>query len=317
MKVYAGDMNHLTAGIFHDESFSKELGKKGTESDIVMYNRKTDQHIFTFMHPLDDKITAKSQIISSIDTAIVFCTELTPEVGETILMLDAVGISQGMIVVPPYAEMNRFTAMTKGTSLGSFILTEKNIPKILENLERIISQRDRMSPPVVVVDHSFSVKGVGEVVLGFVKQGTIRKHDTLTLLPSEEEVVVRSIQMQDRDYEEAEAGSRVGLVIKGATVDEMRRGSLLCAPGCMKTSTKLMLSFIKNRFYPEVKEGLFYLTVGMQTLPMKIVKVENEFLTIELEKPVAYTSADTFLLLDLNAKKLHLMGKGKAVDTTE
>ena len=76
-----------------------------------------------------------------------------------------------------------------------------------------------------MVDHSFSVKGVGEVILGFVKKGVVRKYDKLTLLPANKEVIVRSIQMQDEDYDEAEAGSRVGLAIKGVTVEEIKRGS--------------------------------------------------------------------------------------------
>jgi selenocysteine-specific translation elongation factor len=303
-------MKHLTVGIFHDDCLGRELGKKGTESDIVMFNRKTDTSIFTFMQPLQDKISAKTQIISSIDTAILCCTELTPEVGETILMLDALGVSKGMIVVPPFADNARLDAMIKGTSLESFVIIERNLPKILEYLERITPQRDSASSPVVVIDHSFSVKGVGEVILGFVKEGTIRKHDNLLLLPGGKEVIVRSIQMQDSEYDAAEAGSRVGLAIKGATVDELKRGSMLCALENAKTDTKFSLSFTKNRFYTTMKEGLFHVTVGMQTVPVVVSQMNNGSITIESEKPIAYTAADTFLLLDLNAKKLHLAGKG-------
>ncbi len=303
-------MKHLTVGIFHDDCLGRELGKKGTESDIVMFNRKTDTSIFTFMQPLQDKISAKTQIISSIDTAILCCTELTPEVGETILMLDALGVSKGMIVVPPFTNTARLDAMIKGTSLESFVIIERNLQKILEYLERITPQRESASSPVVVIDHSFSVKGVGEVILGFVKEGTIRKHDNFLLLPSGKEVIVRSIQMQDSEYDVAEAGSRVGLAIKGATVDELKRGSMLCAPENAKTDTKLLLSFTKNRFYTTMKEGLFHVTVGMQTVPVVVSQMNNGSITIESEKPIVYTAADTFLLLDLNAKKLHLAGKG-------
>ena len=73
-------MQHLAVGIFHDENLGRELGKKGTESDILMFNRKTERGIFTFMCPVEDKITPKSQIISSIDTAILCCSEITAAV---------------------------------------------------------------------------------------------------------------------------------------------------------------------------------------------------------------------------------------------
>jgi len=307
-------MKQLTIGIFHDENIGRELGKKGTESDILMFNRKTDESIFTFMYPVEDKITPKSQIISSIDVAIVVCEEITPNLGETILLLDAVGISQGMIITSPYMDTTRLTSMIKGTSLESFILLERNIPEILKNLENVKTQRNITSPPVVVVDHSFSVKGVGEIILGFVKQGVIRKHDKVILLPAGKEVIVRSIQMQDKNYDEACAGDRVGLAIRGATVDEMRRGSILSSMESAKIDSKFVLSFNKNSFYPEIKKGIAHATVGMQTVPVNITELQNDSITIESEKPISYTSTDIFLLLDLNAKKLHLMGKGRITD---
>ncbi len=70
-------MNHLTVGLFHDDALGRELGKKGTESDIAMFNRKMDDHIFTFMSPVEDKLPPKSQIISSIDVAIVAFTGMS------------------------------------------------------------------------------------------------------------------------------------------------------------------------------------------------------------------------------------------------
>ena len=62
-------MKNLAVGIFHDEELGRELGKKGTESDIAMFNRKTEEYIFTFLSPVVDKLAAKSQIMSSIDVA--------------------------------------------------------------------------------------------------------------------------------------------------------------------------------------------------------------------------------------------------------
>lgn len=116
--------------------------------------------------------------------------------------------------------------------------------------------------------------------------------------------------MQDKDFDKAEAGCRVGLAIKGATVDEMRRGAMFSASNGAKTDKKFTLNFIKNRFYPVLKEGLFHITVGMQTVPVIVSQINNGSITIESEKPIAYTAKDSFLLLDLNAKKLHLIGKG-------
>jgi selenocysteine-specific translation elongation factor len=157
------------------------------------------------------------------------------------------------------------------------------------------------------------VKGIGDVILGFVKQGTIRTHDTMLLLPASKEVLIRSIQMQDRNFDSATAGCRVGLAIKGATLEELKRGAMFAADGTARTDTRFTLLFTKNRFYQEVKKGVFHMTVGMQNIPITIIEIARDTITFETEKPVGYTKNDTFILLDLNAKKLHHIGNGKVV----
>jgi selenocysteine-specific translation elongation factor len=304
-------MNHLTVGVFHDDTLNPELGKKGTESDLAMFNRKMGEEIFTFMSPVGDKLVAKSEIISSIDVAIVAFPEMTRELGETLVMLDLLGVANGIAVTSPYATRDRIAGIIKDTSLKSFMVEERDPIKLIELLKNYRPKRDTTSPALVVVDHSFSVKGVGEVILGFVKRGVVRKYDKLTLFPANKEVLVRSIQMQDEDYDEAEAGSRVGLAVKGATVEEMKRGSVLCAPGGALTGTSLKLSFKKSPFYSdELSEGTFHATVDMQTVPITISDVSASSIVIESEKPIAYTPNDTFLLLNLNAKKMRVIGKG-------
>ncbi len=307
-------MKHLAVGVFHDDAIGRELGKKETGSDIVMFNRKMDEHIFTFMSPLEDKLSAKSEIVSSIDAAVVTFAEMTRELGETVVMLDSLGISKGIAVTSLYATPDQITAITKDTSLVSFIIGKRDPGKMLQVLKTFDLERDTASPVLVAVDHSFSVKGVGEVILGFMKKGIVRKYDELTLLPANKRVMVRSIQMQDEDFDEAEAGSRVGLAIKGAAVEEMKRGSVLCASDSAKTGTTVKLSFKKSPFYPDdVREGAFHVTVGMQTVPITITGKDETSLSIESEKPIVYTPEDIFLLLDLNAKKTRIIGKGLAM----
>ncbi len=120
--------------------------------------------------------------------------------------------------------------------------------------------------------------------------------------------------MQDEEFDETDAGSRVGLAIKGATVEEMKRGSMLCAPDDVRTDSTVKLSFKKSPFYSDdVKEGAFHVTVGMQTLPITITEKSDTSIVIESEKPIVYLEQDTFLILDLNAKKVRIMGKAHAL----
>lgn len=306
-------MKHVAVGIFHDDTLGKDLGKKGTESDILMWNKKTDEGIYTFLAPFEDKLTSKTQILSSIDAAIINCEQMTPEVGETILLLDSLGITQGILLLPSYADATVLQKMIQDTSLEQFTLMERKIPLMTEFLGKVTPVRDVSSPAIVIVDHSFHVKGIGEVILGFVKQGTIHTHDTLVLLPAEKEVMIRSIQMQDRDFDSATAGCRVGLAVKGATVDELKRGAIFSTPDAARTDTHFTLRFTKNRFYRDVRKGVFHGTIGMQSLPVTITDMYDHTIRVETEKPVGYTPQDMFILLDLNAKKLHHIGNGKVM----
>jgi selenocysteine-specific translation elongation factor len=304
-------MHHLTVGVFHDDTVGRELGKKGTESDMAMFNRKMGDEIFTFMSPIEDKLMPKSQIISTIDVAIVSFSQMTRELGETILMLDLMGIKEGISITTPYATPDQISAITKTTAMKAFKVEPNNPGRLLEILKSINPQRDLVSPPVIVVDHSFSVKGVGEVVLGFVKQGTVRKYDKLKLLPANIEVIVRSIQIQDEDWDTAEAGTRVGLAIKGATIDELGRGSVLTTSNDVRADSKLKVSFQQSGFYAEgVREGSFHATIGMQTTPITISEVSDSSVGLDSANPLVHTPQETLLLLDLNAKKTRIIGKG-------
>jgi selenocysteine-specific translation elongation factor len=295
----------------HDENLGKELGKKGTLSDIAMFNRKTDDEVFTFLSPVEDKLTAKSQIISAIDAAIIVFSQMTRELGETILLLDLMGIKEGISVASPYVPADKISAITGKTSLSSYRIEERDPIKLLELLKRMNPTRDSISPPIIVVDHSFSVKGVGEVALAFVKTGVVRKYDKLNLLPIGREVTVRSIQVQDEDMEIAEAGTRVGLAIKGATIDELERGTILTKSDQVRAASEFKLSFSKSPFYLDpLKEGAFHATVGMQTVPVTLSNPQTDSIVLKSAKSIAYSPQDTFLLLDLNAKKTRVMGRG-------
>ena len=288
------------------------MGKKRTLSDIAMYNRKTDEYVCTFMSPVEDKLSAKSQIISTIDAAVVVFSQMTRALGETILMLDLMGVKTGIAVPTPYATSDRIMSITKGTSIESYSIQDRNPGMVLETLKGINPRRDSEPPVVIVVDHSFSVRGVGEVVLGFVTKGSVRRYDRLTLLPSNKEVIVRSIQVQDEDCEVAEAGTRVGLAIKGASLDELARGSVLTKSSQVRALSRIKLAFDPNPFYTEgARDGPFHVTVGMQTNPVTVSHADGGSVSVESVKPIVYEPGDVALLLDLNAKKTRIVGRGR------
>lgn len=303
-------MQQLTIGLFHDDTLAKELGKKATASDMVFFHRKIDEGIFSFIYPVEDKITVKSQIMNMSDIAIISAEQITPAVGETILMLDSLKINRGLFIVPPYADLTQLKKMIKDTSLESFQFMGRDVHQIMEFLEQQTVARNQDLAGVVTIDHSFHVKGVGEIILGFVNQGIIRKYEKMVIHPINKETLVRSIQMQDNDVDQASPGSRVGLALKNVTVDDLKRGYILSSSEEIMMGSSLTLSFFKNPFYPDIRQGSFHITIGLQTVPIKIISVDGTTLTVETEKSVAYMKNQSAIVLDLNADKLHHMGTG-------
>ena len=310
------DMKYLNIGVFHDEEIAKELGKKEGETDILMYSRKTDDCIFTFLVPREDKPGTKARIMSVIDAAIISFARMSPSVGETVLMLDAFGIKHGVALVPPGTELNQITAITTGTSLESFVIKKNDPIEVMANIEKIDMKREEDPAPIVAIDQAFSVKGVGEIALGFVRAGVLHKHDKLLSVPGNKEVVIRSIQVQDKDVDEAGAGARVGAALRGIESKEIAKGSLLCSEGVAKIQDEIILNFNKNKFY---KDDIFskscHVGVGLDIVP-GVIEVANAgdetAIKVKLDRPVVFIKNDTFVLLDINAQKVHFMGSGKA-----
>lgn len=92
--------------------------------------------------------------------------------------------------------------------------------------------------PYIYVDRVFSIKGAGLTITGSLKDGSVKREDTLIHYPSGKEVHVRAIQSYHTDKEEVEATSRIALNIKNIKKEDIRRGHLLCSKDCNIFSTK-------------------------------------------------------------------------------
>ena len=119
--------------------------------------------------------------------------------------------------------------------------------------------------------------------------------------------------MQDTDYDEAPAGSRVGLALKGMTVDDLKRGYVICPSNTVQTGSELRISFSKNRFYPKISIGRFHATIGLQSIPVSVTDISDNIIALQFEKKVCFSESQKVILLDLNAEKLHHMGTGTII----
>lgn len=172
-------------------------------------------------------------------------------------------------------------------------------------------------PCIIPIDHAFNVKGIGTVILGVIRQGTVKTYDQLNILPSGKSILVKSIQMHDDPVNESKSPARVGLAIKGVNADEISRGDVLCSQGASNlkvTTDAIHAEFIKSPYHKgDVTENQTYLlSVGIQIKPVKIQNTNTNTDTIEIipEKPLIFFSGQNYALLKPDNLGTRIVAKG-------
>ena len=324
-------MNSFNFVLLGDTTIANELGKKGTSSDITIYDRKTNDKIISYCFPntYPEKLQPLLQSIAMSNYAIINISKLDSFLGEQLIAVDIFGIKNGFIIYGYEIDVEKVKNIMKNTGLSSFQILDS-----LEQLKNRIAEMESkteteketetdlevkgdesLQPPkaCIVVDHVFDVKGVGTVVLGTVKQGEIKTYDELVLSPSSKTVVIKSIQMHDDPVNISKKNSRVGLAIKGASAKDISRGDVITSPGFAKIAAAgFQLRFIKNPYFKEeISETQNYMmSVGLQIRTVKIKVMPDSILSISFEKPLAFVKKDLCILFKPDSKGMRIMGHG-------
>ncbi|MCY0851208.1 selenocysteine-specific translation elongation factor [Thermoplasma acidophilum] len=219
-------MYHFNVFAYGVEEILREVSKKGTESDIRLYNRKEEDGVMTFIEPIKypDKVSSLTDSIYPTDLFIINGENLDKYFAETVIALDLFGKTRGIIVASE-DKQSTIRKLLKDTNIQPEFFSGRPM-EIIDRIKAFKIERNEQDT-LVVIDHYFKVKSVGTVILGFVLSGKIRKHQDLYLSGINREVQVRSIQVNDVDFDEAEAGTRVGVALKNVEVEELSRGMFL------------------------------------------------------------------------------------------
>lgn len=303
-------LNSVNFVVLGDSGIAAQLGKKGTATDIVIYDRKTADTVYTWTAPTGDKIQSLMQAVNIAEYAILNVSKMDKALGEQMMALDAVGLADGFVIHSYEVDREKLKALLKGTTLASYQLVD-SVDQLKQEMGKL-KPKSSDGPLMIPVDHAFDVKGVGTVVLGVVKQGTVKVYDELVLLPGKKNILVKSIQMHDDPVESSSCPARVGLAVKGAGADDISRGDIICAPDTvMVSSAMLSVKFAKSPFFKgDLPENHTYMiSVGMQVKSAK-AKLEGETLQVTPEKPIVYRQGQTLVLLKPDSPGTRIAGKG-------
>jgi elongation factor Tu len=101
--------------------------------------------------------------------------------------------------------------------------------------------RDTEKPFLMPVEDVFSIKGRGTVSTGRIERGIVKMNDEIEILglgAEPKKTIVTGVEMFHKQFDVAEAGMNVGLLLRGVDKDQIERGQVLCKPGSVKAHTK-------------------------------------------------------------------------------
>ena len=303
-------MRSINFVVLGEQTIANDFGKKGTSTDLTLYDKKESDIIRTWVAPngFPEKIQPLLQAINIAEYVIFYVASLDRYVGEQIIALDMLGKSDGIISHSYEVDENQFNSMIKGTVLKNYKKIDS--PNIKQELSSFVPITND-GPIQIVIDHCFDVKGVGTVVLGKILQGTVKQYDKLKHLPTGSEVMIKSIQMHDDDMKDAVCPARVGLSLKGIKPDEIQRGDILTIDDSLEVKTELLITFNQSPYYKEKisDNQMCLLNIRLQIKAAKISSISPFKLT--LEKPIICKKNDICLLIRPESTSVRIIGSGK------
>ncbi len=185
-----------------------------------------------------------------------------------------------------------------------------------EGLEELLSELDtylaRSAPrrdvgrPRLPVDRVFTVPGFGTVVTGTLSDGTLAAGQEVEILPSGLNARIRGLQTHKEKIEQAVPGSRVAINLTGVGKDEVLRGDVVTTPGWLRPT---LLVDCQLRYLPDAPVPLkhntrvdFFSGASETYARVRLLGTralapgEEGWVQLRLEKPVALTKGDRFII---------------------
>jgi len=292
------------------QDIASDFGKKGTVTDLSLYDRKESDVIKTWVTPsgFPEKIQPLFQAINLAEYVIFHVDKLDKFTGEQIIALDSLKKEKGILSHTFDVDESKLDAMIKGTVVEKYKKVDQDkIKEEMDKLEPISND----GPSEMVIDHCFDVKGVGTVILGKVTNGKVKQYDNLKLYPAGIDVLIKSIQMHDDPVSESICPARVGLAVKGAKLDEVGRGDVISQEGVVDVKSEIELDFQKNPFYKsEIAENQGCLVnIGLQIKAAKFSSISP--LKLTFEKPIVCKKDQIAVILKPESTTIRILGSGK------
>ena len=263
-----------------------------------------------------------------------------PQTEEHLRILDALGITRGVIVLTKTdlvdAEALALTLDSVHHHVRSTFLEAAPVVQVsihnsatLDTLRSALGDLIASLPPVINtlrpriwVDRSFAAKGSGTVITGTLTGSSLSIGDELVLQPPNNTVKVRGIQSNGISLDKLEAGNRCALNITGVDHSEVNRGDVLVINGQWLGTKKFdaSLKVLESIEHAVSKRGSYMLYVGSREIKVMLHTIgstniqsgETGFIRVALPDMIPLAPGDRFILRESGRDET--IGGGEVLD---
>ncbi|GEL76293.1 selenocysteine-specific translation elongation factor [Tenuibacillus multivorans] len=281
--------------------------------------------------------------VSSIDlTILVIAADegVMPQTREHLEILSFLNISRGIIVITKIDQVDSdllaivqedIKEMVKGTVFEGQSLYEVDSisRKGIETLRiAILKQLENTDPKSKVgqlylpVDQSFHIHGIGTVVRGTVVQGQVSGEDKVVVMPNGNRVKIKSIHRFNQPVSSSSAGQRTALALKGVSVNEVKRGSVLTTDELAQATNRIDIELqVSSNLHSEIKQrSPIKLHIGTTETYGRIIfydrnKLDSQdtiYAQVELEESIYILKDQRYVLR--RATPVETIGGGKVIE---
>ena len=317
----------LNVAFIGSESLAKKIAKKGDVRDIESYVykevRDDEIKIISLLRPLKhpEKIRPLLSVLNVAKAGIVEISKIDSATGEICVSFGCTGIKNGLVIINSqdgdWIDPDQVRIILEQSGLENWKLYEQ-VPDehiIREDLFALMEERETDDSSLILpVDQFFNVKGVGLVAIGYVQSGIVSKHDTIQVLPADENGIVRSLQVMDDDVENAISGDRVGLAIRNLREEALHRGCMIVHAESDVLVKNLSSTFAidKAPFQKRILQvgDVIHAAVDMQFVVGRIKIIDQENVTVDWDIPLwtRKNNSPKIIITQLDATPMRIIG---------
>ena len=195
--------------------------------------------------------------------------------------------------------------------------------KVLRETALRVPSRSSETVMRLPVDRSFSMRGFGSVVTGTLVAGKINEGDELELLPLNQKVRVRGLQVHNSQTKQARAGQRTAVNLGGIESSQIERGMVL-APVSRLRTTQIIdahIQVLKDASRPLKTRTRVRVHIGAVEALARVRVLEESgeiqpgssgFAQIRLETPIVTIPNERFIIRSYSPS--HTIAGGRVID---